>query len=292
VVKAACKEFDGMMRLTRGYILGGGNMGAAFARGVIRSGLLSAQNLEVIEPDSEKCRSFEVSLGCRTSSSLEQITKREIGEDERGSTLFVIAVKPQIVQGLLERIPENYIRRSLFLSCAAGVRLQSLVSALRGHHLVVRAMPNLPVEVGEGVVGYYPDPSVGPEYLSVVEQLLGTLGLSVPVGEESLLDAVTALSGSGPGYWSYLVNALIEQARSFGFSHRVAEQLVIKSLRGTVALLEMGEHPGALQRRVTSPGGTTERAVETLQRLGVADALKRAIQDARDRSEELGACDE
>jgi len=203
-----------------------------------------------------------------------------------------VAVKPQDIDPLLKELAPHVTPRTLVVSLCAGLPTTLFERCLPEGTPVVRVMPNTPMVVGEAMSAVSGGRHARPEHLELVEELLGSVGKVVRV-PESQQDAVTALSGSGPAYFFYLVEAMIDAGILLGIPRAVATQLIIQSAVGAATMLrDTGEHPVTLREAVTSPAGTTIMAIRELERHGVRAAMLAAIEAARDRSVELGRAHE
>jgi len=245
-------------------ILGGGRIGEA-----LRAGLLSS--------------------GWRNESEI-VVTRR--GDDNvaaaSGASMVVIAVKPQDIDGLLEEIGSSLTPEQTVVSVAAAITTAHIEARIAAGVPVVRAMPNAPSTVHEGMAGVCAGAHAGEEHVALAEELLGHLGRVVRV-PESLMDAVTAISGSGPAYFALLAEAMIEAGILLGVSREISTTLVVQTMFGTAKQLrDEGMHPVELRESVTSPGGTTIAAIRELEQAGVRAAFLNAIQAAMDRARELG----
>ena len=258
--------------------IGGGNMASAVIGGLIRSGRAPA-SLIVIEPfEAQRAKlvaDFGVQALERADASLQE------------AALVLWAVKPQLfAQAAAPCAP--YVNKALQLSVMAGIRSSAIVSAT-GSKRVVRAMPNTPALIGQGIAGLYARPEVNAEDRSWVEQVLTPTGALLWVEQESQLDAVTALSGSGPAYFFYVVEAMIAAAVEMGLSEAQGRELALATCAGAAGLAQHSkESVTVLRERVTSKGGTTYAAISSLQADGVHDAVKRAVLAAEKRARELG----
>jgi len=200
----------------------------------------------------------------------------------------ILAVKPQrvdkVLNGLRGRIPAN----ALVLSIVAGTSIE-FISGILDHAAVVRAMPNTPGQIGEGITVWVPSESVSAEQLKLARQILAGLGQEVLVEDESYLDMATALSGTGPAYVFLFMEAMIDAGVHLGFPRRIAEQLVVQTVRGSVDFYTNNTmHPATLRNQVTSPGGTSAAALYYLEKAGFRTAISRAVWAAYERSIELG----
>jgi pyrroline-5-carboxylate reductase len=206
-----------------------------------------------------------------------------------GAALVVVAVKPQDFETLLDEIGGAVERDQTVLSIAAAIPTAAIEAKLADGVPVVRAMPNAPATIHEGIAGLCAGSAAGDAHLALAEEALSHLGTVVRVPEE-YMDAVTAVSGSGPAYFALLSEAMIEAGILLGLGREVSTQLVVQTMLGTAKLLRDEQmHPVELREKVTSPGGTTIRAVRELEQAGVRAAFLNAIQAAMERSRELAA---
>jgi len=258
--------------------IGGGNMASALIGGLLAQGMAPTQ-IEVVEP-SEAARSSLLAQFGITAQALP-------GPGLRAADLVVWAVKPQVFrEAALQARPLT--SSALHLSVAAGIRSSSIAQWL-GTERVVRAMPNTPALIGRGMSALFARKAVDALERKRVEQLMAPTGEMLWVDEESLLDAVTALSGSGPAYVFYFLEAMTRAGTSMGLSQAQAHQLAVGTFAGAAELARQSdEAPAVLRQRVTSKGGTTHAAIESMEHAGVADALVQAIEAAQQRAHELG----
>ena len=258
--------------------IGGGNMASALIGGLLAQGMAPTQ-IEVVEP-SEAARSSLLAQFDVTAQTLP-------GPGLRAADLVVWAVKPQVFrEAALQARPLT--SSALHLSVAAGIRSSSIAQWL-GTERVVRAMPNTPALIGRGMSALFARKAVDALERKRVEQLMAPTGEMLWVDEESLLDAVTALSGSGPAYVFYFLEAMTRAGTSMGLSQAQAHQLAVGTFAGAAELARQSdEAPAVLRQRVTSKGGTTHAAIESMEHAGVADALVQAIEAAQQRAHELG----
>lgn len=218
------------------------------------------------------------------------VTRR--GDDNVAATanaaIVVIAVKPQDIDGFLAEIGPGLTPEQTVVSVAAAITTKHVEERIPAGVPVVRAMPNAPATVHEGMAGICAGAHAGEEHLAIAEELLGHLGRVVRV-PESWMDAVTAISGSGPAYFALLAEAMIEAGILLGVSREISTTLVVQTMFGTAKQLrDEGMHPVELRESVTSPGGTTIAAIRELEQAGVRAAFLNAIQAAMDRARELG----
>jgi pyrroline-5-carboxylate reductase len=214
---------------------------------------------------------------------------RENSEAVDGAALIVVSVKPQDIEALLAEVSGRVTPEQTVLSVAAAIPTAAIERHLSGSIPVVRAMPNAPSTVHEGIAGVCGGDHARDEDLDVAIEALGHLGAVVRVDEKDM-DAVTALSGSGPAYFALLAEAMIEAGLLLGLSREISTRLVVQTMFGSALLLrDEGLHPVELRESVTSPGGTTTRAIRELERSGVRAAFLNAITAATERSRELSA---
>lgn len=259
--------------------IGGGNMAFALIGGLLARGFTREQ-IMVVEPLAENRQRLNTAHGI---SCYEQIN--ELCLD---CAVIMLAVKPQQMQLALAPLVGK-LEKQLILSIAAGVRLVDIASWLGGYSRLVRSMPNTPALIGAGLTGLYASKAVAAEERQQVEQIMAAAGQWLWVENEEMLDAITAISGSGPAYVFYFIEALQAAAQELGFSAEQAKLLSLQTFHGAVALaLAENESIATLRQRVTSKGGTTEAALATLASEGVAAAISRAAHSAMQRSRELG----
>jgi len=230
-----------------------------------------------------------LSSGWRDESEI-VVTRR--GDDNvaavTGAAIVVIAVKPQDIDSLLAEIGPVLTPEQTVVSVAAAITTAHVEARIAAGVPVVRAMPNAPATVHEGMAGICAGAHASEEHLALAEELLGHLGRVVRV-PESWMDAVTAISGSGPAYFALLAEAMIEAGILLGVSREISTTLVVQTMFGTAKQLrDQGMHPVELRESVTSPGGTTIAAIRELEQAGVRAAFLNAIQAAMDRARELG----
>lgn len=258
--------------------IGGGNMATAIIGGLVADGAPAA-SIEVVDLSSETCARLTRQFGVAAHTSLERAQLHPV---------IVLAVKPQQLLDVAKQLGPR-LRDQLVVSIAAGVRLGDLSRWLGGHARIVRTMPNTPAMVGAGITGMYAEAGVSAEERSAAESILRAVGAVVWVKDESELDWVTALSGSGPAYVFYFIEALEDAGIKAGLSAEIARRLALHTVFGAAKLaLEAGEDPAVLRAKVTSKGGTTERALASLEADGFMDLVKRAVNAAAARSKELG----
>jgi pyrroline-5-carboxylate reductase len=259
--------------------IGGGNMASAIIGGLLRAGRPAA-SIVVVEPfEAQRAKLAAGFPGLRLLAAADA----SLGE----AALLVWAVKPQLFAEAAAPCA-GAVGGALQLSVMAGIRSEAIVAAT-GSERVVRAMPNTPALIGQGIAGLFARAAVTAEDKALVEQVLAPTGQTLWVDAEADLDAVTALSGSGPAYFFYMVEAMMAAAQQLGLSAEQGRRLALATCGGAAALgLQSSETPTVLRERVTSKGGTTYAAITSMQADGVGDAIQRAVLAAARRAKELG----
>jgi pyrroline-5-carboxylate reductase len=258
--------------------IGGGNMAQALVGGLVKAGR-PGPSIVVVEPNETTRRKLAGRYGATARSAA--------GAAIEVAEIVVWAVKPQAFEAAAKPC-EGHVRNALHISVMAGIRSDAIAAAT-GSERVVRAMPNTPALIGQGIAGLYARPAVTDEDRADATALLGPTGELVWVGQEAQLDAVTALSGSGPAYVFLVLEALLDAGKQMGLPPPVARRLAEQTLAGSAALAAASpEAPAELRRHVTSPGGTTEAAVAVLETRAVREAFVAAVLAARAKSEALG----
>lgn len=256
--------------------IGGGNMASALAGGLLAQGFAAA-DLEVVDVSPQAREKF-ADRGVRAVPELSEVVSQP--------DVVVLAVKPQQMEAVCRAIGAKSDR--LILSIAAGIRTRDISRWLGGQRRIVRAMPNTPALIGAGITGLYAD-LVTAEDRRSAERILGAVGSVLWFEREELLDAVTAVSGSGPAYVFYFIEALEEAGRRLGIEPGAARRLAIETCSGAANLAASSEDPPAtLREKVTSKGGTTERALQRLNASHVNQAIIAAVREASERAREMG----
>ena len=264
--------------------IGGGNMAAALIGGMRARGAALA-GMRVVEPAAEARARLAAS---HPGLALFPATTRDA---VAGAALVVLAVKPQQMRAAAQALAPHLAASPapVVLSIAAGIRLADLARWLGGHGRLVRAMPNTPALVGKGISGIYAPSTVDAAGRALAAAVLDAVGEQVWVDDEAMLDAVTGVSGSGPAYVFYFLEALEEAARDLGFSPQDARRLAYATFAGAMALAQASpEEPAVLRAQVTSKGGTTERALATMEADAVKAKIVAAVRAAAARAGELG----
>lgn len=259
--------------------LGGGNMASALIGGLKKQGFSTAA-LQVIELSAEGRERLTSEFGLRATDTAD--------DSALACDVLVLAVKPQQMKEAVAPFAGK-LKGQLVISIAAGLRLVDLSRWLGGHDRLVRAMPNTPALVSAGVTGLFASPAVDAEQKAAAERILGAVGSTLWVDDEAMVDAVTAVSGSGPAYVFYFIEALRDAAVQLGFTTEQGTRLAIDTFLGAAKLAAASSDDVAvLRQKVTSKGGTTERALLSFDGDALKPAIARAVQAARDRGVELG----
>jgi pyrroline-5-carboxylate reductase len=262
-------------------ILGAGTIGESLVAGLLSAGWRRPEEIVATGRREERLAELAERHGISTTLSN--------AEAVAGAALVVIAVKPQDFEVLLGEIGGLLDPAQTVLSVAAAIPTGAIEQLITPGVPVVRAMPNAPATVHEGIAGLCAGAHAGDEHLTIAEDVLSHLGAVVRVPEPAM-DAVTAVSGSGPAYFALLAEAMVEAGILLGLSREITTRLVVQTMLGTAKLLRDEHiHPVELREAVTSPGGTTIRAIQELERAGVRAAFLNAIQAAMERSRELAA---
>ena len=258
--------------------IGSGNMASALIHGLLASGTSRPERILVNDVRKEALDALAREHGVATTADNAQAA---------ASDVVVLSVKPQVLPALLTEIAPHVSASALVISIAAGVPLALIEAQLAGRR-VIRAMPNTPALVSAGATALAAGTHASAADLALARGVFESVGTVVET-PESLLDAVTALSGSGPAYVFYLAEALVSAGEAVGLPADVAFALALQTVYGAAKLLhERGEAPEELRRKVTSPGGTTQAGVATLDALDVKGAVRKCVTAARDRGQELG----
>lgn len=268
------------MTQTIGFI-GAGNMARSLIGGLLANDW-PAKGILVADPDEAQRLGVSDGFGIKTLADNDEIA--------RLADILVLAVKPQVIEQVARELADAVqAKQCLVVSIAAGVRSTDLERWLGGAAPLVRAMPNTPALVGSGATGLYANQQTTRKQRDAAESLMRACGVTVWVESETLLDVVTALSGSGPAYFFLMMEALEAAAMKAGLPRDTARLLTLETAFGAAKMaLEGGEEPAQLRQRVTSPGGTTEKAIQAFEDAGLRDACAQAINAAVARAQELG----
>lgn len=261
--------------------IGGGNMASALIGGLIKNDRVEAQNIFVFEPNDEQAAKltdqFKIQLASNNENLIEQVD------------IVVLAIKPQVLRSVLRLLKESFkAKRPLIVSIVAGIRSASIENWLDGNYAVIRVMPNTPSLVGAGASGLYATKGVSDQQKVSAEELLGAVGEFAWVENEADIDAITALSGSGPAYFMLFINALIGAARARGLDSDTAKQLAVATAAGAAKLVASSDQSvQTLIDNVSSPNGTTEQALKSFNSNNLSGIVAEAFEAAHRRSEEL-----
>jgi pyrroline-5-carboxylate reductase len=260
--------------------IGGGTMGEAMIRGLLAQGVIEPSQIIAADPWQERLDYLHERHGI-------EVTKDNAAAAEAGQVV-VFSIKPQSLPTVMPGIRGHFRRQDLLLSIIAGAPIKTLADGT-AHAAVVRAMPNTPAQIGQGITVWTATPEVSDLHKQQAQAILGSLGEEVFVEEEIYLDMATALSGSGPGYVFMMMEAMIDAGVHMGFSRHVATRLVTQTMLGSVAYAEQsGKHVAELRNQVTSPGGTTAEALYHMEKGGLRTVISRGIWAAFQRSISLG----
>lgn len=260
--------------------IGAGNMARCLAGGLIAAGW-PVPRIILADPDPAQRRAVEQRLRVKTYADNNEVVAR--------AQIVVLAVKPQAMRDVASGIgAEVQRRRPLVISIAAGIRTGDLQRWIGAEVALVRAMPNTAALVGSGAAGLYATAAAGGGMRAVAESILRSVGVAVWLDDEAQLDVVTALSGSGPAYFFLVMEALERAGVGAGLDPRTSRLLTLETAYGAAKMaLEGAEEPAVLRARVTSPGGTTEQALQVLEQGGLAPLFERAVRGAAERAREL-----
>ena len=257
--------------------IGPGVMAEAVIAGLLRKKLAKPENIIASGPREERGAELQKKYGIQTTIDNASATSH--------ADVVVLSVKPQRLSEVMKGI-KGIRSDALVLSIIAGASMKKIGAGLRS---VVRSMPNTPGQIGEGITVWTASKEVTDEQQEMARDILGALGEEVFVEDESYLDMATALSGTGPAYVFLFTEALIDAGVHMGFPRRIAEQLVLQTIKGSIAYYHNAErHPATLRNQVTSPGGTSAEALYYLEKAGFRTAISRAVWAAYQRSLELG----
>lgn len=266
-------------------VIGAGNMGLTYAKSIASSGYLKKEDLMIYDKSSE----LRETLG-KSNDNFEISDSLE--ESLPISDIIFLAVKPYHNDGLMEEMVDMMDDQKLVISIMAGVTIETIQEGL-GIKKVVRAMPNLPAQVGKGMTSYLAAPEISRIELWMVEDLLNSTGKSVRVDSQMFIDASTGISGSGPAYVFYFMESMMEAAKSMGFSDNDSKVLVSTTFEGAIELFNKNKlSPDGWMKRVASKGGTTQAALDSLDDNNVKELIHDAAYAAFNRAVELGKPEE
>ncbi|MDK2776723.1 MAG: pyrroline-5-carboxylate reductase [Pseudomonadota bacterium] len=266
--------------MTQIAFIGGGNMATSIIGGLIKQGDFKAGLIHVADPGAEQRQKLVKQFGVTThEENLEAIAKADV---------VIMAVKPQVMKDVLAPLHSTLSsRQPLIISIAAGISMDAL-RQWSGCKAIVRCMPNTPALLSKGATGLFASPDVHLDQRNLADSLLRSVGLTVWVKNEAEIDAVTAVSGSGPAYYFLLMEAMIDAGQKLGLSRETATKLTLQTALGAAEMaLGSDVDPAELRRRVTSPGGTTERAIGTFEAAHLRDIVDAAMSACQQRAVEL-----
>lgn len=264
--------------------VGSGMMAEAIVSGVIDKGLVTPGSMCCADPYAARCEQMEERYGVTSTTSNKTAVK--------DADIVILAIKPQVLPDVSEQLLGSFNSNQLLISIMAGVDTKTLKKSL-GHHSIVRTMPNTPAQVGQGMTVWTATSDVTKEQQSMAQALLAALGEEVFVTRESDLDMATALSGTGPAYVFLFMEALVDAGVHLGFSRRVAQKLVLQTVKGSVDFaLQSDSHLAELRNKVTSPGGTTADAIYHMEKGGLRTVLSKSVFAAFQKSRRLSALHE
>ena len=260
--------------------IGGGQMAEAFISSILRKGTISAEQIRVVEPVTERAKYLSMTYGIFVSNDLLPVVSK--------SDIVILCIKPQVMPAVLKGL-KNIFGSQLLISIAAGISINFIESGLSRTNIpIVRVMPNMPALIQSAATALCRNSKVSDEDLELCMLLFRNIGKTF-VTEEKLLDAVTGLSGSGPAYVFSFIEGLIEAGVKNGLDRRTSRDLTIQTIIGSARMLENSEsHPAQLKDMVTTPGGTTASALHVLESSGFKGILISAVEAACNRSIELG----
>ena len=260
--------------------IGGGNMGEAVLAAVLEEGLVEPEEIRVGDVSQPRLEALEQKYGVAvTASNLEAVSAKDI---------VILAVKPQNLAEVMTELGGQLESGQVVLSIIAGTRIDTLSRGLK-HGAIVRAMPNTPAQVGEGISVWTATAGVSEQQKGLVGAILGAMGVEIYVDDEKYLDMATAVSGSGPAYFFLMVESLIDAAVEIGLPRDMARKLVLQTMLGSSRFIQAsGKEPAELRKMVTSPGGTTAQALEQFEKGQFTELVKRAVRAAYDKARKLG----
>ncbi len=260
--------------------LGAGKMATALAKGLLHARIITAKQLHAADPYAAAQKQFAAETGAKTVAANLAVAK--------AANVLILATKPDQVAAALAEISGAFTKNHLLISIAAGVTIAKLESSLPAGARVIRVMPNTPALVGAGAAGFALGKSASDADAELAKKLLSAVGIALQV-KESLIDAVTGLSGSGPAYVYQFIEALSDGGVAAGLPRDIATKLAAQTvLGGAKMVLETGIHPGALKDQVTSPGGTTIEGIHELEKGKLRATVISAVRAATDKSKKLG----
>lgn len=260
--------------------IGGGTMGEAMLSAILSHKLTTPADITVSEPDQARRQKLQANYRVNTVTSNPAAVQQ--------ADIIILSIKPQTLPEVLPELRGKLFASQLVMSIIAGAKIAAIASGLN-HRCLVRVMPNTPAQIGEGASVWTATPSVTTQQRAWTKSILAVMGEEIFIEDEKLLDAVTAVSGSGPAYVFLFIETLTSSAIAIGLPPDMAEKIVLQTLLGSGHLLQKsGKGPAELRHMVTSPGGTTAAAIAKLEAGGFTELIKQAVAAAYERSLELG----
>ncbi|MFH0959720.1 MAG: pyrroline-5-carboxylate reductase [Pseudomonadota bacterium] len=260
-------------------VVGAGAMGSAIVRGLVNAALTEPRNLIVFDVDSEKSRSLKMEFGVHATESIEKAVPDE-------NSVVVLAVKPQHMEDVLASLASSILTGTLVISIAAGISTEFILSKIGPDRRVIRAMPNAAAMVGQSSTAICPGGVADAGDLKTAKKLFESIGIVVEVDEKNL-NAVTALSGSGPGYLFLIMEAMTDAGVLMGLSRFIARQLTVQTFLGAASMASHGKSFSDLKDLITSPGGTTISGLKIMELAGVRGIFMEAVENAALRAEKI-----
>ncbi|MGH9972008.1 MAG: pyrroline-5-carboxylate reductase [Pyrinomonadaceae bacterium] len=270
--------------------IGCGAMGEAIIAGLLKKNLVKPHQVVGSHPRHDRREDLQSKYGIRLFESNREAVAfgHPANEDGQKSSIVMLTVKPQRIGAILRELREAVQKDQLVISIVAGTRTETIAEDLQ-HRAIVRAMPNTPAQIGEGMTVWTATPEVNETQLAQIQAIFGALGRELHAEEERMIDMATALSATGPTYTFLVMEALIDAGVHMGFSRHVAQELVLQTMLGSVLFArESGKHPAELRNMVTSPGGTSAEAIYQMEKGGLRTVLSKAIWAAFQRATALG----
>jgi pyrroline-5-carboxylate reductase len=260
-------------------VIGAGAMGSAIVRGLMNAALTQPQNLLVFDVESEKARALKMEFGVRVAESIEKAVPEK-------DSVVILAVKPQQMEGVLGVLAPVIFAGTIVISIAAGVSTEYLISKIGPDRRIIRAMPNAAAMVGQSSTAICGGGVADENDILIAKRLFESIGTVVNVDEDKL-NAVTGLSGSGPGYLFLIMEAMTDAGVLLGLSRPVARQLTIQTFLGAATMASQGESFGELKNLITSPGGTTITGLKVMELAGIRGTIMTAVENAAIRAEQM-----
>lgn len=267
------------MNINIGFI-GTGYMGTAMVEGIVKTAVIRPENVRVYDIDKAKTGALNSRLGVAASPSVEDVVEK--------SDVIILAVKPNVVKPVLESCRPGLNREKILISIAAGIPLKTYTEAVGSDRKIIRAIPNTPAVIGEGMTLISFDKNINDSDLSTVKAILGCMS-KVEILDEKLMSEVIALTSSSPAYVFMFIEAMADAAVLSGIPRNLAYKLAAQAVQGSARMvLETGKHPGELKDQVCSPAGTTIEAVKALEKNGFRYSVMNAMEECTRRARELG----